>query len=136
MLREFGVLDHGVYRDRLMKLAARTSAMKYHSMRMLTDRLKKRPPAARGADHEAQRLPAEPRHRQARDRRDAGDRARSSAARATCAPTARWQIGYMFPLGLIIGGGTAQIQKNIISERGLGMPRGSRKARRSRPRPR
>ena len=29
----------------------------------------------------------------------------------------------MFSLGLIIGGGTAQIQKNIISERGLGMPR-------------
>ena len=35
----------------------------------------------------------------------------------------RWLFGYMFSLGLIIGGGTAQIQKNIISERGLGMPR-------------
>jgi hypothetical protein len=35
----------------------------------------------------------------------------------------RWQSQYMFTLGLIIGGGTAQIQKNIISERGLGMPR-------------
>ena len=35
----------------------------------------------------------------------------------------RWQWNYMFQLGLIIGGGTAQIQKNIISERGLNMPR-------------
>jgi alkylation response protein AidB-like acyl-CoA dehydrogenase len=34
-----------------------------------------------------------------------------------------WQWNYMFFLGLIIGGGTSQIQKNIISERGLGMPR-------------
>ena len=34
-----------------------------------------------------------------------------------------WQHQYMFFLGLIIGGGTSQIQKNIISERGLGMPR-------------
>ena len=35
----------------------------------------------------------------------------------------RWQFQHMFSLGLVIGGGTAQIQKNIISERGLGMPR-------------
>jgi alkylation response protein AidB-like acyl-CoA dehydrogenase len=34
-----------------------------------------------------------------------------------------WQWRYMFDLGLIIGGGTAQIQKNIIAERGLDMPR-------------
>ncbi|MGA1736888.1 MAG: acyl-CoA dehydrogenase family protein, partial [Pseudomonadales bacterium] len=34
-----------------------------------------------------------------------------------------WQTSYMYFLGLIIGGGTSQIQKNIISERGLGMPR-------------
>ena len=34
-----------------------------------------------------------------------------------------WQFIYMYFLGLIIGGGTSQIQKNIISERGLGMPR-------------
>ena len=34
-----------------------------------------------------------------------------------------WQREYMYFLGLIIGGGSAQIQKNIISERGLDMPR-------------
>ena len=34
-----------------------------------------------------------------------------------------WQNQYMYYLGLIIGGGTSQIQKNIISERGLDMPR-------------
>ena len=36
-----------------------------------------------------------------------------------------WPYEFMFTLGLIIGGGTSQIQKNIISERGLGMPKGS-----------
>ena len=40
-----------------------------------------------------------------------------------------WQLQYMFSLGLIIGGGTAQIQKNIIAERGLGMPREPKPAR-------
>ena len=40
-----------------------------------------------------------------------------------------WQWRYMYDLGLIIGGGTAQIQKNIIAERGLGMPREPRLAR-------
>ena len=34
-----------------------------------------------------------------------------------------WQDQYMYFLGLTIGGGTSQIQRNIISERGLGMPR-------------
>ncbi len=34
-----------------------------------------------------------------------------------------WPYEFMFTLGLIIGGGTSQIQKNIIAERGLGMPR-------------
>ncbi|HXC50524.1 MAG TPA: acyl-CoA dehydrogenase family protein [Candidatus Limnocylindrales bacterium] len=122
VLREFGVLDHGVYRDRLMKLAARTQAMKYHSMRMLTDRLKKRPPNAAALimklngcqlNHDIAKLAIDAME-------EVGTLKRGSRhARADGA----WQIGYMFQLGLIIGGGTAQIQKNIISEIGLGMPR-------------
>ena len=34
-----------------------------------------------------------------------------------------WQKRNLFDLGMIIGGGTAQIQKNIIAERALGLPR-------------
>jgi len=37
-----------------------------------------------------------------------------------------WPTDFMYSLGLIIGGGTSQIQKNIIAERGLGMPREAR----------
>ncbi|GIW39957.1 MAG: acyl-CoA dehydrogenase [Candidatus Binatia bacterium] len=35
-----------------------------------------------------------------------------------------WAWEFQFTLGMIIGGGTSQIQKNILAERGLGMPRG------------
>ncbi len=34
-----------------------------------------------------------------------------------------WTADHMYDLGLIIGGGSSNIQKNIIAERGLGMPR-------------
>lgn len=39
-----------------------------------------------------------------------------------------WQARYVLDLGLIIGGGTAQIQKNIIGERALGLPKEPRVA--------
>jgi hypothetical protein len=45
---------------------------------------------------------------------ETGDHLRSHGA---------WPFRYMFQLGMIIGGGTSHIQKNIIAERGLGMPR-------------
>lgn len=122
VLRDYGVLDHGVYRDRLMKLTSRARAMKYHSMRMLTDRLKKRPFDGAALimklngcqlNHDIAKLAIDA-------MQEAGTLQRGSRhVRSDGA----WQIGYMFQLGLIIGGGTAQIQKNIISEIGLGMPR-------------
>jgi alkylation response protein AidB-like acyl-CoA dehydrogenase len=122
VLREFGALENAVYRDRLMKLAARTYAMKFHSMRLLTDRLKKRPPSAASLvmklngcqlNHDIAALAIDAME-------ETGTLKRGSRhVRAGGA----WQTGYMFQLGLIIGGGTAQIQKNIIAEIGLGLPR-------------
>jgi hypothetical protein len=37
--------------------------------------------------------------------------------------SAYWPYEWMFSLGLVIGGGTSHIQKNIIAERGLKMPK-------------
>ena len=34
-----------------------------------------------------------------------------------------WHIDNMYDIGLIIGGGSSNIQRNIIGERGLGLPR-------------
>ncbi|MES3000561.1 MAG: acyl-CoA dehydrogenase family protein [Pseudomonadota bacterium] len=34
-----------------------------------------------------------------------------------------WNTDYLYDVGLLIGGGTSNIQKNIIAERGLGLPR-------------
>jgi len=35
-----------------------------------------------------------------------------------------WPTNLMAAMGLMIGGGTSQIQKNIIAQRGLKMPKG------------
>ncbi len=37
-------------------------------------------------------------------------------------PTAIWSHGYLFARALTIGGGTAEVQRNIIAERVLGLP--------------
>jgi alkylation response protein AidB-like acyl-CoA dehydrogenase len=34
-----------------------------------------------------------------------------------------WSWGYLFSRALTIGGGTAQVQRNVIGERLLGLPR-------------
>ena len=40
-----------------------------------------------------------------------------------------WNIDYMYDVGLMIGGGSNNIQKNIIAERGLDLPREPKVAR-------
>ena len=37
-------------------------------------------------------------------------------------PAAIWDFGFLFAPALTIGGGTAEVQRNIIAERTLGLP--------------
>ena len=119
-------IDDPVLRDRLMRIEGRVAAQRANDLRLLSARVNRTtddpglPLAAALVKLETTEL----RHELEQLAIDAmgefgllyGDtpylRARGS-----------WQRTYMYYLGLVIGGGTSQIQKNIISERGLGLPR-------------
>ena len=119
------LLEKPVWRDRLMRLQGEVLAAKYHQMRLLSE-------AARGEDSGlgllvvkyygstlAWRLAA-----LAVDALgDAGLAYEPHDDVAEDDEATGWYADYMYDLGLIIGGGSSNIQKNIIAERGLGMPR-------------
>jgi alkylation response protein AidB-like acyl-CoA dehydrogenase len=122
-------IDDPALRDRLMRLQARLVAMKYHALRMLTCKLRREPPGPAGTSEGAANLVTklagcELSHQIAALAIDAmGELGTLYGGAKHERAGGLWQFHYMFSLGLIIGGGTAQIQKNIISERGLGLPR-------------
>ncbi len=116
------LMDHAVYRDRLLKLQARMLSMKYNGMRVLTH-------SARGEDAGLPRWivklqGCELNHQMASMAIDLmGELGILYDGSPYIRNSGMWQHRYMMDLGLIIGGGTAQIQKNMIGERALGLPK-------------
>ena len=116
------LIDNPLFRDRLVQMQSRVLAMQFHGLRLLTA-------ATKGEDPGLARLivklqGCEINHQLAALAIDAlGELGVLYEDSPHLRAHGSWQHRYMFDLGLIIGGGTAQIQKNIISERGLGMPR-------------
>jgi alkylation response protein AidB-like acyl-CoA dehydrogenase len=116
------LIDNPVLMDRLMRLQGEAMAMRCNGMRVLTA-------AARGeragmAGLVVKLQGCELNHQLAALAIDVlGELGVLYEGGAHVRDRGAWQWRYMFDLGLIIGGGTAQIQKNIIAERGLDMPR-------------
>lgn len=115
-------IDSPLLRDRLVRLEAGVLAMKYHALRLLTCELRGESPGVAGLivklvgcelNHQISALALDVLG-------ELGPLVRGSAHERA---HGGWPYQWMFSLGLIIGGGTAQIQKNIIGERGLGLPR-------------
>jgi alkylation response protein AidB-like acyl-CoA dehydrogenase len=116
------LMDNPLLRDRLMQLQARVLAMQFHGLRLLTASMKGEEPGLARLIVKLQGC--ELNHQLAALAIDAlGELGVLYEGSPHLRNEGRWQRMYMFDLGLIIGGGTAQIQKNIIAERGLGLPR-------------
>ena len=116
------VIDMPVFRERLMRIQGRVMAMRFNDLRLLSARVNEQSaPLARmivklqGTElrHELEKLAIDV----------MGEFGLAYDDNEYLRGEGLWQWNYMFYLGLIIGGGTSQIQKNIISERGLGMPK-------------
>ncbi|TDJ62884.1 MAG: acyl-CoA dehydrogenase [Proteobacteria bacterium] len=116
------IIDMPVFRDRLMRIQGRVMAMRFNDMRLLSSKINRQSaPLARmivklqGTElrHELEQLGVDV----------MGEFGLAYGDNENVRDDGLWQWNYMFYLGLIIGGGTSQIQKNIISERGLGMPK-------------
>jgi len=116
------LMDMPVFRDRLMKIQGRVMAMRFNDMRILSAKLNQKNASLARLIVKLQGT--ELRHDLEALAIDAmGETGLCFGDSEYLRDGGSWQYQYMFFLGLIIGGGTSQIQKNIISERGLGMPR-------------
>lgn len=116
------VIDNPVFRDRLMQIQGRVMAMRCNDLRVLSAKLNKGD--ARLARMIVKLQGTELRHDLEGLAIDAmGELGLAYGENPYLRDRGSWQAQYMFYLGLIIGGGTSQIQKNIISERGLGLPK-------------
>jgi alkylation response protein AidB-like acyl-CoA dehydrogenase len=121
------LIDNPVFRDRLVALQARVYAMQANGLRVMSNRIKGESAGMAGLIIKLQGC--ELNHELARLAIDAmGEFGLLYGETPYLRDFGAWQAKYMYDLGLIIGGGTAQIQKNIISERGLSMPREPRPA--------
>ncbi len=125
------LLGMAEYRDRLLKLQAEVLAWKAHNLRLLTE-------AAQGVDSGVKRMIIKYGgtmlgFRLASLAIDAlgtdGLPFESAGEDAEDDDATTWNIDYLYDVGLMIGGGSNNIQKNIISERGLDMPREPKVAR-------
>ncbi len=116
------LIDNPAFRERLMKIQGRMLALRANDLRLLSAALNDTPAALAGLV--VKLVGTELRHELEALAIDAlGELGVLYRGSPLLRDEGMWQQHYMYFLGLIIGGGTAQIQKNIIAERGLAMPR-------------
>ncbi len=116
------LIEDPVFRQRLVDLEIKVEAMRFHSYRQLTDQMRGKNPGVEAMINKL--VGTELNHDLATAAMEAmGDYSMLSRDEDQALDNGYWPYEWMFSLGLVIGGGTSHIQKNIIAERGLKMPK-------------
>jgi len=111
-----------VVRQRLADLEIRVQAMVFHCYRQLTDQIRGTAPGIESMINKL--VGTELNHDIGAAAMELmGDYSLLERGDEAVLDRGFWPYEWMFSLGLVIGGGTSFIQKNIIAERGLKMPK-------------
>lgn len=117
-------IKDAILRDRLVDLESRVLASEYHNYRLLTMQAHGQDPGIAGLvtklygttlSYDIARLAMD----------TVGDRGLLAPGEESAPAMGMFVTAYMWSLGVLIAGGTANIQRNVIGERGLGLPRDS-----------
>ena len=124
LVRAAGGTDDAVLRQRLAQLHIESELLRLIRLRTVTARIKGEPPGAEAsirkilADEHGQRIMGL-----------AKDLAGTGGMLTTEGPLAGdpglWHHGFLFAPALTVGGGTGEVQRNIVAERVLGLPHDS-----------
>ena len=123
LARQQGRSNDPVMRQRLAQLYTESEAIKHYGYRNLTKRLRGLPPGPEGSAHRlALTLLTQRAQELAMELQGPYSQLMHGSARAV--QNGAWQFSFLRSRSATIAGGTAEIQKNIIGERVLGLPKG------------
>jgi 3-oxochol-4-en-24-oyl-CoA dehydrogenase len=121
VVRAAGGVTDPVLRQRLARLHIEHELLRLIRLRTVTARIKGEPP---GAEASVRKIMADE-HGQAimRLAKDlAGAAGMLPDGGPLGSPAAMWHYGFLFSPALTVGGGTGEVQRNIVAERVLGLP--------------
>jgi alkylation response protein AidB-like acyl-CoA dehydrogenase len=123
LARQQGRSDDPVIRQRLAQLYIESESIKHYGYRNLTKRLRGQPPGPEGSAHRlGLTLLSQRAHELAMELQ--GPYAQLMYGSPYAIQEGAWQFSFLRSRSATIAAGTAEIQRNIVAERVLGMPKG------------